>query len=63
MKRALCNSYSMFCPPVRGDNPRTLARGLSPVQVDNCAKVGKDGIMVVTSVFAFTIVLNVLTSY
>ena len=24
----------MGCPPVRGDNPRALARGLSYVQVD-----------------------------
>ena len=24
----------MGCPPVRGDNPRALARGLSCVQVD-----------------------------
>ena len=29
----LSNSYrsTMVCPPVRGDNPRALARGLSPV--------------------------------
>ena len=25
----------MACPPVRGDNPRALASGLSYVQVDN----------------------------
>ena len=25
----------MDCPPVRGDNPRALASGLSYVQVDN----------------------------
>ena len=25
----------MGCPPVRGDNPRALASGLSYVQVDN----------------------------
>ena len=31
---ALCNSYTMGCPPVRGDNPRALASGLSNVQVD-----------------------------
>ena len=24
----------MHCPPVRGDNPRALANGLSPVQAD-----------------------------
>ena len=24
----------MFCPPVRGDNPRALASGLSPVQAN-----------------------------
>ena len=30
----LSNSYSMACPPVRGDNPRALASGLSYVQVD-----------------------------
>ena len=29
-----CNSYTMGCPPVRGDNPRALASGLSFVQVD-----------------------------
>ena len=27
-------SYTMGCPPVRGDNPRALASGLSYVQVD-----------------------------
>ena len=30
----LCNSYTKGCPPVRGDNPRALASGLSYVQVD-----------------------------
>ena len=30
----LHNSYTMGCPPVRGDNPRALASGLSYVQVD-----------------------------
>ena len=30
----LCNSYTMACLPVRGDNPRALASGLSYVQVD-----------------------------
>ena len=30
----LCNSYTMGCPPVRGDNPRALASGLSYVQAD-----------------------------
>ena len=30
----LCNSYTMACPPVRGNNPRALARGLSYVKVD-----------------------------
>ena len=25
----------MVCPPVRGDNPRALANGLSPIHVDN----------------------------
>ena len=29
------NSYTMGCPPVRGDNPRALASGLSYVQEDN----------------------------
>ena len=28
------NSNTMACPPVRGDNPQTLASGLSYVQVD-----------------------------
>ena len=30
----LRNGYTMGCPPVRGDNPRALASGLSYVQVD-----------------------------
>ena len=30
----ISNSYTMGCPPVRGDNPRALASGLSFVQVD-----------------------------
>ena len=30
----VCNSYTMACPPVRGDNPQALALGLSYVQVD-----------------------------
>ena len=30
-----CRSYTIVCPPVRGDNPRALASGLFPVQVDN----------------------------
>ena len=29
-----CNRYTMGCPPVRGDNPRALASGLSYVQVN-----------------------------
>ena len=33
-RNGLCNSYTMACPPVRGDNPRALASGLSYVQVD-----------------------------
>ena len=32
------NSYTMGCPPVRGDNPRALAMGLSYVQVDSHGK-------------------------
>ena len=32
--RWLGDSYTMACPPVRGDNPRALASGLSYVQVD-----------------------------
>ena len=31
---ATSHSYTMGCPPVRGDNPRALASGLSYVQVD-----------------------------
>ena len=31
----ISNSYTMGCPPVRGDNPRALASGLSYVQADN----------------------------
>ena len=30
----LSSSYTMGCPPVRGDNSRALASGLSYVQVD-----------------------------
>ena len=56
----LCNSYTMACPPVRGDNPRALAL----VQVDKHAltilyhlaydeifraKVGKCGIKLTSS--------------
>ena len=32
--RDTSNSYTMGCLPVRGDNPRALASGLSYVQVD-----------------------------
>ena len=32
--RILSNSYTMGCPPVRRDNPRALASGLSYVQVE-----------------------------
>ena len=28
----LVNSYTMDCPPVRGDNPRALASGLPSIQ-------------------------------
>ena len=31
---SLSNSYTMGCPPVRVDNPRALASGLTYVQVD-----------------------------
>ena len=31
----ISNSYTMGFPPVRGDNPRALASGLSYVQVEN----------------------------
>ena len=30
----ISNSFTMGCPPVRGDYPRALASGLSYVQVD-----------------------------
>ena len=33
----LSNIYTMGCPPVRGDNPRALASGLSYVHVDKHA--------------------------
>ena len=32
--KPLSNSYTTGCPPVRGDNPRVLASGLTYVQVD-----------------------------
>ena len=34
LTRCTCNSYTMGCPPVRGDDPRALASGLSYVQED-----------------------------
>ena len=34
LEKSIRNSYTMGCPPVRGDNPRVLASGLSYVQVD-----------------------------
>ena len=34
-KTIICNSYTMDCPSVHGDNPRALANELSCVQVDN----------------------------
>ena len=34
LKIVTSNSYTIGCPPVRGDNPRALASGLSYVQVD-----------------------------
>ena len=39
----LSNSYTMGCPPIRGENPRALASGLSYVQVD------KHGITIYTT--------------
>ena len=60
--------YTMACPPVRGDNPRVLASGLSYVQVDKLyttyisvdlahheifrAKVGKGGTICVSKCFS-----------
>ena len=38
-----CKSFTIGCPPVRGDNPRALASGLSYVQV------GKHGITIYTT--------------
>ena len=32
--RQIWNSYTMGCPPVREDNPRALASGLSYIQAD-----------------------------
>ena len=34
LEKNICNSYTMGCPPVRRDNPRALASGLSYVQMD-----------------------------
>ena len=39
----VCYSFTMGCPPVRGDNPQALASGLSYVQVD------KHGITIYTT--------------
>ena len=30
----ISNNHTMFCSPVRGDNPRVLPRGLSLVQAE-----------------------------
>ena len=35
LSQAVCNSNTMACAPLRGDNPRALASGLSYVQADN----------------------------
>ena len=35
----ICRSYCMVCAYVREDNPRALARGLSPVQMHNHTKL------------------------
>ena len=35
LKDDYANAISMVFPPIRGDNPRALARGLSHAQVDN----------------------------
>ena len=32
--KVVSNSYTIGCPPVRGDNSRALASGLSYVQAD-----------------------------
>ena len=34
MVKMISNNYTMGCPPVRGDNSRALASGLSYVQMD-----------------------------
>ena len=34
MLLGICNSYTMGCRPVSGDNSRALGSGLSYVQVD-----------------------------
>ena len=43
----------MVCPPVRGDNPRALACGLSPVHVD------KPGIIMVNHLHQCKTLLSV----
>ena len=40
--RKICNCYTIVCQPVRGENPRALASGLSYVQVDNCTPPTSD---------------------
>ena len=35
IKKCLSGSYTMVCPPVRGDNPQALAKGLSPMRRKN----------------------------
>ena len=49
---SLCNSYTMGGPPVRGDDPRALASGLSYVQV------GKHGMTIGNQYFCPTLSNN-----
>ena len=48
----LSKSYTMGCPPVRGDNPRALASELSYVQVD------KHGITIYTTYISLDLAHN-----
>ena len=46
---SISNCYTMGCPPVRGDNPRALASGLSYIQVD------KHGITILPPTSVYTL--------
>ena len=50
-------SYTMGCPPVRGDNPRPLESGLSYVEVD------KHGITMIYHIHEYRPCILYITRY